>query len=59
MDRRPYDQGFYHMLVDSRESGERIALVGRDVFRPGQKRPHVDEITVDDVELLVRLLRRG
>ena len=59
MDRRPYDQGFYHMLVDSRESGERIALVGRDVFRPHQKHPHVDEITVDDTALLVRLLRRG
>lgn len=59
MDRRPYDQGIYHMLVDSKESNEKIALVGRDVFRPHQRHPHVDEITVDDTELLVRLLRRG
>ena len=59
MDRRPYDQGFYHMLVDSKESNEKIALVGRDVFRPHQRHPHVDEITVDDTELLVRLLRRS
>lgn len=59
MDRRPYDQGFYHMLVDSKESSEMIALVGRDIFRPHQKHPHVDEITVDNTELLVRLLRRG
>ena len=59
MDRRPYDQGFYHMLLDSREGNEKIALVGRDVFRKGQRRPPVDEITVDDTELLVRLHRRG
>ena len=59
MDQRPYDQGFYHMLVDSKEGGEKIALVGRDLFRPHQRRPHVDEITVDDAELLVRLLRRS
>ena len=59
MDRRPYDLGFYHMLVDSREGNEKIALVGRDVFRTHQRRPSVDEITVDDTELLVRLLGRG
>lgn len=59
MHRRPYDQGFYHMLLDSREGNEKIALVGRDVFRKGQRRPPVDEITVDDTGLLVRLLRRG
>ena len=59
MSRRPYDQGIYHMLVDSRESNEKISLVGRDVFRPHQRHPHVDEITVDDTELLVRLLRRS
>lgn len=59
MDRRPCDQGFYHMLLDSKVGNEKIALVGRDVFRAGQRRPPVDEITVDDTELLVRLLRRG
>ena len=59
MGRRPYDLGFYHMLLDSKEGNEKIALVGRDVFRKGQRRPPVDEITVDDTGLLVRLLRRG
>ena len=59
MSRRPYDQGFYHMLLDSKEGNEKIALVGRDVFRPGQRRPPVDEITVDDTELLVRLLHKS
>ena len=47
------------MLLDSKEGNEKIALVGRDVFRPGQRRPSVDEITVDDTKLLVRLLRRS
>ena len=58
MDRRPYDQGFYHMLVDSKEGNEKIVLMGRDVFRAHQRHPSVDEITVDDTELLVRLLSR-
>ena len=39
MSRRPYDQGFYHMLLDSKEGNEKIALVGRDVSRPGQRPP--------------------
>ena len=59
MSRRPYDLGFYHMLLDSKEGNEKFALVGRDVFRHGQRRPPVDEITVDDTDLLVRLLRRS
>ena len=57
MDRRPYDKGFYHMLLDSKEAGEKIAVVGRDMFRPDQRRPHIDEITVDDTALLVRLIQ--
>ena len=59
MDRRPYDKGFYHMLLDSKEAGEKIVVVGRDIFRQNQKRPPVDEITVDDTALLVRLIQRG
>ena len=59
MNRRPYDRGIYHMLLDSKEANEKIALVGKDVFRPGLRHPPVDEITVDDTELLVRLLRRA
>ena len=59
MDRRPYDKGFYHMLLDSKEAGEKIAVVRRDMFRPDQRRPHIDEITVDDTALLVRLIQGG
>ena len=59
MDRRPYDKGFYHMLLDSKEAGEKIAVVGRDIFRPEQRRPHIDEIAVDDTALLVRLIQGG
>ena len=59
MDRRPYDKGFYHMLLDSKEAGEKITVVGRDIFRPEQRRPHIDEITVDDTALLVRLIQGG
>ena len=59
IDRRPYDKGFYHMLLDSKEAGEKLVMVGRDLFRPGQSRPHVDEIAVDDTALVVRLIRRG
>ena len=33
-------------------------MAGRDIFRPGQAHPHVDEIAVDDMALLVRLIRR-
>ena len=59
MDLRPYDKGFYHMLLDSKTAGEKIVVVGRDIFRPDQRRPHIDEITVDDTALLVRLIQGG
>lgn len=59
MDRRPYDKGFYHMLLDSKEAGERLVMVGRDIFRPHQRRPCIDEITVDDTALVVRLIQKG
>lgn len=59
MDSRPFDKGLYHMLLDSREGGEKIVLVGRNVFRPGEWRPPVDEISVDDKRLLVDLIQRG
>ena len=29
------------------------------MFRPDQRRPHIDEITVDDTALLVRLIQGG
>lgn len=59
MDLRPFDKGLYHMLLDSKEGNEKIVLVGRDVFRPDQRRPLVDEITVEDKRLLVDLIERG
>ena len=59
MDLRPFDNGFYHMLLDSKEGGEKIVLVGRDVFRPDERRPPIDEITVEDKRLLVDLIQRG
>ena len=59
MDRRPFDKGLYHMLLDSKEGNEKIVLVGRNVFRPDQQRPPVDEISVDDKPLLVDLIQRG
>ena len=59
MDRRPFDKGLYHMLLDSREGNEKIVLVGRNVFRPGLQRPPIDEISVDDKCLLVDLIQRG
>ncbi len=59
MDLRPFDKGFYHMLLDSEVGGEKIVLVGRDVFRPDERRPPIDEITVEDKRLLVDLIGRG
>lgn len=59
MDCRPFDKGLYHMLLDSKEGNEKIVLVGRNVFRPDQRRPPVDEISVDDKRLLVDLIQRG
>ena len=59
MDRRPYDKGFYHMLLDSKEAGEKIVMVGRDIFRQYQSRPYIDEITVDDTALMVQLIQKG
>ena len=59
MDRRPYDKGIYHMLLDSKEAGEKLVVVGRDIFRPSHPRPYIDEITVDDTALLVRLIQGG
>ena len=59
MDHRPFDKGLYHMLLDSKEGNEKIVLVGRNVFRPGPRRPPVDEISVDDKRLLVDLIQRG
>ena len=59
MDLRPFDKGIYHMLLDSKEGNEKIVLVGRNVFRPDQRRPLVDEITVEDKRLLVDLIERG
>ena len=59
MDLRPVDKGIYHMLLDSKEGDEKIVLVGKDVFRPNQRRPLVDEITVEDKRLLVDLIERG
>ena len=59
MDLRPFDKGLYHMLLDSKEGGEKIVLVGRDVFRQDQRRPSIDEITVEDKRLLVDLIQRG
>ena len=59
MDLRPFDKGLYHMLLDSKEGGEKIVLVGKDVFRQDQRRPPIDEITVEDKRLLVDLLQRG
>ena len=59
MGRRPYDPGFYHLLLDAKYAGEKIDPVGIDIFRPGQLHSHVDEIVVDDIALLVRLIREG
>ena len=59
MDYRPIDKGIYHMLLDSKEGNEKIVLVGRNVFRPDQPRPPIDEISVDDKRLLVELIQRG
>ena len=59
MDLRPVDKGIYHMLLDSKEGNEKIVLVGRDVFRPDQRHPPIDEITVEDKRLLVDLFQRG
>ena len=59
MDLRPIDKGIYHMLLDSKEGNEKIVLVGKDIFRPDQRRPLVDEITVEDKRLLGDLIERG
>ena len=59
MDYRPFDKGLYHMLLDSKEGNEKIVLVGRNVFRPDERRPPIDEISVDDKCLLVDLIQRG
>lgn len=59
MNKRLRDLGFCHLLVDARDSGGEIALIGRNVFRTGEERPHIDEILVFSEGLAAELNRRG
>lgn len=41
---RQHDIGFCHLLDDAREAGGKIELIGKNIFRAGQRHPDVDEI---------------
>lgn len=57
MERRMRETGFCHLLVDARESGGEISLIGRDIFRKEVLRPFVDELHMTDGHIPVELLR--
>ena len=48
MERRLRDAGFCDLLMDAKESGGEVSLIGRDVFRVEEQRPYVDEIHMPD-----------
>lgn len=52
MRHRSADVGFLHMLADAAESGDEVVLVGRNIFKEGYERPHVDEIIVPSAGLV-------
>ena len=57
MERRMRDMGFCHLLMDAKESGGEVSLIGRDLFRVGEERPLVDEIHMSDGDIPMALLR--
>ena len=57
MNNRLRDLGFCHLLVDARDSGGEISLIGRNVFREGQDRPRIDEFAVFSEGLAAELER--
>lgn len=57
MEKKFSDMAIYHMLEDAKEAGEPLRLVGRNVFRPDQARPSIDEIDVKR-SLVVDLVRK-
>ena len=59
MERRMRETGFCHLLMDARESGGEISLIGRDIFRVEERRPYVDEIHMSDGDIPVELVQEG
>lgn len=57
MDKRLRDLGFCHLLVDARDSGGEVSLIGRNLFRAEEERPHIDEILVFSEGLAAELNR--
>ena len=57
MNNRLRDLGFCHLLVDARDSGGEISLIGRNVFRAEQDAPRIDEILVFSEGLAAELER--
>lgn len=57
MNSRLRDLGFCHLLVDARDSGGEISLIGRNVFRAEQDAPRIDEILVFSEGLAAELER--
>lgn len=57
MERRMRETGFCHLLVDARESGGEISLIGRDIFRKEELRPFVDELHMTDGDIPVELVQ--
>ena len=51
------DVGVCHLLEDARDGGGDLALVGKNIFRKGEKRPHIDEIIVPNTGLVEGLTR--
>lgn len=57
MERRLRDAGFCDLLMDAKESGAEVSLIGRDVFRVEVQRPFVDEIHMSDGDVPPDLVR--
>ena len=51
------DVGVCHLLEDARDGGGDLALVGKNIFRKDEKRPHIDEIIVPNAGLVEGLTR--
>ncbi len=44
---RHRDMAIYHILIDAGQGGEEFYLVGKNIFRPKQKRPIADEFVAN------------
>ena len=50
------DKAFYYMLKDAQTNDGDFHLVGKNIFRPEQVNPFIDELNIEEKKLVVGLL---